>query len=133
MVLIFSINSAQLYQNKSSDCWMAIWVVFDHSPNGHYKKKHIMSATFISGPKKTKNSDSYIFPSLHHLAALQKEGFHIWDASSDSLFTSYPFLALVAVYGPGIVYLNGLVGYHSKNCCQLYCGVTDHHKPGGSH
>jgi len=28
MVLMFSIDGAQLYRNKSSDCWMAIWVVF---------------------------------------------------------------------------------------------------------
>ena len=133
MVLMFSIDGAQLYRNKSSDCWMAIWVVFDHSPDGRYKKKFVLSATFIPGPNKPKNSDSYIFPSLHHLAALQKEGLRIWDASSDSLFTSRPFLALAVADGPGMVYLNGLVGYHGKNGCRLYCGVTGRHKPGGSH
>lgn len=32
-VLMFSIDGAQLYRNKQSDCWMSIWVVFDRSPD----------------------------------------------------------------------------------------------------
>jgi len=117
MVLMFLIDGAQLYQNKLSDCWMAIWVLFDHSPDRHYKKKLIMPAAFIPGPNKPKNSDSYIFPSLHHLAALQKEGLCIWDALLDSIFTLHLFIALAVADGPGMVYLNGLVGYHGKNGC----------------
>jgi hypothetical protein len=31
-VLMFSIDGAQLYQNKASDCWIYIWVVFNHDP-----------------------------------------------------------------------------------------------------
>jgi len=29
IVLMFSLDGAQLYQNKASDCWIAIWVVLD--------------------------------------------------------------------------------------------------------
>ncbi|KAG1892501.1 hypothetical protein F4604DRAFT_1875828 [Suillus subluteus] len=31
-----------LYQCKESDCWIAIWVIFDHSPDSRYKKKHVL-------------------------------------------------------------------------------------------
>ena len=112
---------------------MGIWVIFNHCPDHRYKKMQVLPAFFIPGLNKPKNSDSYIFLTLHHLAALQKEGLHIWDASSGSTFTSCPFLALAVADGPGMVYLNGLVSYHRKNGCWLYCGVTGHHKPGGSH
>jgi hypothetical protein len=33
MVLMFSIDGAQLYQMKVSDCWISIWIVVDHSPD----------------------------------------------------------------------------------------------------
>ncbi|KAI0716628.1 hypothetical protein C8Q76DRAFT_577681, partial [Earliella scabrosa] len=32
MVVLLSIDGAQLYANKSSDCWFLIWVIFDLSP-----------------------------------------------------------------------------------------------------
>ena len=93
---------------------------------------HVLPAFFVPSPNKPKNCDAYLYPSLH-LVALQKEGICVWDASSNCIFTSTLFLALATVDGPGMVYLNGLVGYHSKNGCRLYCGVTGRHKPGGAH
>ncbi|KAH7903125.1 hypothetical protein BJ138DRAFT_977204, partial [Hygrophoropsis aurantiaca] len=33
--------------------------------------------------------------------------------------------------GPGMVYLNGLVGHSGKNGCRLYCGTTGRRKEGG--
>lgn len=41
-LLMFSINSAQLYQMKQSDCWIYIWVLLDRSPETQYKNKHIL-------------------------------------------------------------------------------------------
>jgi hypothetical protein len=133
MILMFSMDGAQLYRNKLSDCWIGIWIIFNHSPDRRYKKVRVLPAFFVPGPNKPKNCDSYLYPSLHHLAALQKEGIRVWDASSNRMFTSTPFLALATADGPGMVYLNGLVGYHGKNGCRLYCGVTGRHKPGGAH
>jgi hypothetical protein len=37
-VLMFSTDGTQLFQNKASDCWMSIWVLFDRSLDMHYKK-----------------------------------------------------------------------------------------------
>lgn len=36
MVLMLSIDGAQLYCNKVSDCWIYIWVVMDHAPDIQY-------------------------------------------------------------------------------------------------
>jgi len=33
MILMLSIDGAQLYVHKSSDCWIYIWIVFDYSPD----------------------------------------------------------------------------------------------------
>ncbi|KAF8156747.1 hypothetical protein B0H34DRAFT_630637, partial [Crassisporium funariophilum] len=41
MVLMLSINGAQLYQSKQSDCWIYIWIILDLAPNLSYKKRHI--------------------------------------------------------------------------------------------
>jgi len=80
-------------------------------------KKCVLPGGFITGPKKPKHPDTYLFPSLHHLSALQKEGLHIWDANQQKMVTSHPFLCLATTDGPGMAYLNGLVGHHGKNGC----------------
>ena len=133
IVLMFSLDGAQLYQNKASDCWIAIWVVLDHAPDRRYKKPRILPGFIIPGPNKPKIMDSFLFLSLHHLIGLQKEGLAIWDASRDILFSSNPFFALGTADGPGITYLNGLVGHHGRTGCRLYCPLKGRHKPGGSH
>ena len=45
MVLLMSIDGAQLYQSKESDCWIYIWVVLDLVPDLCYKKRHIFPAS----------------------------------------------------------------------------------------
>jgi hypothetical protein len=132
-VLMLSIDGAQLYAHKASDCWIYIWVLFDLDPEIRYKITHVLPGGIIPGPNKPRNSDSYLFPALYHIAALQREGLRIWDASRNEVFTSYPFLALGTADGPGMTYLNGLVGHHGKNGCRLYCSVKGRHKQGASH
>jgi hypothetical protein len=119
MMLLFLIDSAQLYESKQSDCWIAIWIMLDHAPDGHYMKKCVLPGTFIPGPNKLKNVDSYLFLGLHHLAALQWEGLKIWDAHKDCVFTSCLYLALATVDGPGMMYLNGLIGNQGAYGCRL--------------
>lgn len=133
MVLMFSMDGAQLYAHKTSDCWIYLWVLFDLSPNERYKKKHVLPGGFIPGPNKPKNMDSFLFPGLYHLAAIQNEGLPVWDALSSRLFDSKLFLALNTADGPGMAYLNGLVGHHGKFGCRLYCTVPGRHKPNGTH
>jgi hypothetical protein len=133
IVLMFSIDGAQLYASKASDCWIYIWVIFEYDPDSRYKKRHVLPGGFIPGPNKPKNSDSFLFTGLHHLAALQKEGLHMWNSTTGAVTTCYPFLALATADGPGMTYLNGLVGHLGKNGCRLFCSLSGRHKAGGSH
>ena len=133
MVLLFSIDGAQLYKNKHSDCWFAIWIILDRTPDSRYVKKSIFPAYFIPGPNNPKHADSFAFPSLHHLAALQKEGLHIWDGHRKRTFKSHPFLAFATADSPGMTHLSGLVGHQGKLGCRLYCEMQGRHKPGGTH
>jgi hypothetical protein len=133
MVLMLSLDGAQLYRYKQSDCWIYIWVIMDLAPGIRYKKKYVLIGGIIPGPNKPKIVDSYLFPGLHHVSALQKEGLPIWNASHNVVEVSRLFFALGAADGPGMTYLNGLVGHHGKNGCRIYCSATGRHKPGLSH
>jgi hypothetical protein len=73
IVLMFSIDGAQLYAKKASICWIYIWVLMNLAPDQHYKKEHMFIGGFIPGPNNPKNMDSFLFPGLQHLVGLQKE------------------------------------------------------------
>ena len=133
MVLMLSIDGAQLYQSKQSDCWIYIWVVFDLPPDKRYKKKYVLPGGFIPGPNKPKNVDSFLFPGLYHAATLAKEGLKVWDAHQDRVFTSNPFLFLGTADGPGMTYLNGLSGHSGAQGCRLFCAVRGRRKAGATH
>lgn len=132
MVLLLSIDGAQLYQSKHSDCWIYIWVILDHAPNMRYKKKYILPGGFIGGPNNLKHPDSFMYPGLHHLAAIQKEGLQIWDGERKEIFTSHPFFAFGTADGPGMTHLNGLVGHQGALGCRTYCSMPGRHKNGAS-
>jgi Transposase family tnp2 len=132
-VLMLSIDGAQLYQHKQSDCWIYIWVLLDLAPDLRYKKKYVLPGGFIPGPSKPKNLDSFLFPGLHHLTALQREGLHIWDAALDHVFTSFPYFYIGMADGLGLSQLNGQVGHHGAFGCCLYCSLKGRHKDNGPH
>jgi hypothetical protein len=133
IVLLFSIDGAQLYAKKQSDCWIAIWIILDHASDGCYKKKCVLPGTFIPSLNKPKNRDSFLFPSFHHLATLQTEGLKIWDAHDNQVYTSYPYLTLATANGPGMTYLNDLVGHQGAYGCRLYCPLKERHKLNANH
>ena len=128
IVVSISLDGAQLYEKKQSDCWIYIWIILNLSPNKRYRKVNVLPGGFIPGPNKPKNLDSFLFPGLHHLAALQNEGLMIWDASSTTTFRSYPYLMFITADGPGLVHLNGMVGHSGKNGCWMYCGILSRWK-----
>ncbi|KAJ3501967.1 hypothetical protein NLJ89_g9101 [Agrocybe chaxingu] len=133
VVLMFSMDGAQLYDDKDSDCWIYMWVIFNLSPDLRYKKKYILPGGIIPGPNNPKNTDSFLFPGFHHLSALMKEGFRVWNASSNRTFTSHPYLYLGSADGPGSVHFTGFVGHHGAYPCRLYCGIKGWHKEGLPH
>lgn len=128
IVLLLSMDGAQLYRNKTSECWMYIWVVLDLAPDIRYKKRHILPGGFIPG--KPKNTDSFLFPGLYHVAAIQEDGMSIWDASRNIVYESKPFLAAATADGPGMACLNGCVGHQGKIHCRLHCPLKGRHKSG---
>ena len=69
-VLMISMDGAQLYESKQSDCWIYLWVILNLSPDIRYKKKYVLIGGVIPGPHKPKNVDSYLYTGLHHLSAL---------------------------------------------------------------
>jgi len=133
IVLMFSINGAQLYAKKLSLCWIYIWILLNLSPTECYKKNRVFVSSFIPGPNNPKNIDSFLFPGLQHLVSLQKEGLQIWDAALQHEVKSKVFLALITTDGPGMMHITGMVGYHGKHGCCLYCGMQGHHEDHGKH
>ncbi len=133
IILMFSIDSAQLYAKKVSACWIYIWVLFNLPPSLCYKKSFVFIGGFIPGPNNPKNIDSFLLLRLHHLVSLQKEGLQIWDSTLECKLWSKVFLALLTADGPGMMHITGLVGYHSKHSCHLYCGLAGHHEEHGKH
>ncbi|KAF8834607.1 hypothetical protein BDN67DRAFT_992628 [Paxillus ammoniavirescens] len=139
IVVMVSLNGAQLYQSKESDCWIYVWVLLNMSPDKRYKKINVIPGGFIPGPNKPKNDDSFLFPSLHHVSALQKEGLMIWDASRrddpvhETVFRSDIYLLYETADGPGLVYWDGMVGHCGKNGCRMYCGVRGRRKTDQNH
>ena len=133
IVLMFSIDGAQLYAQKLSACWIYIWVFLNLSPTRRYLKKHVLIGGFIPGPNNPKNLDSFLFPGLGHLAALQRETLTIWDAALQREIKSRIFLPLITADGPGMMHITGFVGYHGKHGCRLYCGLSGRRERQGKH
>ena len=102
-VLMVSLDSAQLYDSKESNCWMYVWVILNLPPDQCYHKLHVLPSGFISGPNKPKHVDSFLFPGLHHLAALQHEGLPIWDLLTNSCYLSNVYLLFTTADGPGLI------------------------------
>jgi hypothetical protein len=63
-ILVLSIDGAQLYRNKASECWIYVWILLDRPAEIRYQKRYILPGGFISGPNPPKNSDSYIYTGL---------------------------------------------------------------------
>lgn len=131
IVLMVSMDGAQLYESKESDCWIYIWIIANLPPNTRYRKLSVLPGGFIPGPKKPKNVDSFLFPGMHHLAAIQREGLAIWDPISNSRLFSRVYLLFTTADGPGLVYWDGMVGHSGKNGCRLYCGIPGRRKERG--
>ncbi|KAG6864055.1 hypothetical protein C0991_000548 [Blastosporella zonata] len=130
-VIMFSFDGAQIYRNKQSDCWISIWTIIAFSPDLRFKKRLVLPGSITPGPRKIKIIESCLFPSLHHIAAINKRGgLPVWDASRNRLKNSKLYIVLATADGPGMVYLNGLVGHSGKMGCRLWCGLVGRHKPG---
>ena len=132
-VLMFSIDGAQLYQNKKSDCWIYIWIILDLGPDQCYKIRNIIPGGVIPGPNAPWNIESFLFPGLAHVSALQTEGLRIWDAYHKRAAISLLFLLLALADAVGMASLSGSVGHHGWKDCRLLCGLVGRNKVRGAH
>ena len=132
-VIMLSMDGAQLYRNKKSDCWIYIWIVLNLAPNQRYKIRNILPGSIIPGPKNPKHLDSFLFPGLTHVSALQREGMHIWDGYNSVNALSFLFLLLILADAVAMAELSGSVGHHGKKGCRILCGLFGRNKPGGPH
>ena len=69
IVLMPSLDGAQLFMSKQSNCWICIWVVFDHSLDVCYNKPSVLPAFTILGqilPKLWIPSCSGAYNTLQH-------------------------------------------------------------------
>ncbi len=133
IMLMLSVDGVQLYQYKASDCWIYIWLIMDLEPSEQYKKRRILPGGFIPGLGKPKNLDSFLFPGLYHLAAIQSEGLRVWNTLAEDFVLSNLYFMLGTADGPGMAQLNGRVGHHGRVHCRFQCPMVGRHKPGGSH
>lgn len=128
-----SIDGAQLYHDKESDCWIFVYVIHNLPPDLRYKKKFVIPAGFVPGPGKPKNMDSFLFATLYHISALQREGLRIWDASTQThILRSIPFI-FVTADGPAMAMVSGMVGHSGKFGCRLFCGLPGRHRDRDGH
>ncbi|KLO10906.1 hypothetical protein SCHPADRAFT_916213 [Schizopora paradoxa] len=127
-LLMFSMDGAQLYKGKKSDCWIYIWVILNLSPDRRYKKKYIIPGGFIPGPNHPKDTDSFLFPGFHHVAALQKEGLRIWKASLNQVNSSKLYMVFGTGDGVGLTELNGFAGHQGAHGCRKHCGTKGRRK-----
>ena len=132
-VVMFSIDGAQLYRNKKSDCWIYIWLILDLAPEQRYKIRNILPGGIIPGPGHPKYLDSFLFPGLAHVSALQKEGLRIYNSYRREVYTSLLFLLLALADAIAMAELSGSVGHHGRRGCRLLCEFIGRNKPHGSH
>lgn len=135
--VMFSLDGAQLYQNKKSDTWIAVWILTDYNPKTRYRSKHVLPALIVPGPNKPKILDSFLFRNFHHLSALQREnngaGLQIFDAVKNSVVSSRIFLLFGTADAVGLPELDGRVGHHGALGCRKGCSMKGRHKPGSGH
>ena len=132
-VLMLSIDGAQLYRDKKSECWIYIWILLELAPDQRYKVRNILPGGIIPGPTAPEHLDSFLFPGLAHVSALQKEGLRLWDSYNRRLVCSYLFLLLVLADAVAMAKLTGSVGHHGRKGCRLLCDLMGRNKKGGSH
>lgn len=131
-LLMFSIDGAQLYQHKNSDCWSYIWVIMDMDPKKRYKKQYVLPGGIIPGPEKPKVLDSFLFPGLYHIAALQRDpkNLRIFDASQNEERSTRPIVILATADTPGMSQVSGSAGHTAAKGCRKACGLPGRHQAG---
>ena len=130
MLLILSMDGAQLYQNKESGTWFGIATLIDFAPKICHVREMVLPTFVIKGPNAPKHYDSFLFPTFTYLSACQKLGLQIWDTLTHASFNTCLWFCFGTGDTVGMAELNGWVGHHGRNSCQIICPMPGRHKPG---
>lgn len=130
MVLMISMDGAQLYRDKKSDTWFGIATMVDYNPAVRHLKESVLPLFAIGGPNPPKNYDSFLFPTFAHLSACQNRGLSVWDSLVKKRRISYPWFAFGTADTVGMAEMSGSVGHHGRNGCRLLCAMPGRHKAG---
>ena len=133
VALQFSIDGAQLRADRPSEAWFFIWVIHNLPPNMRYKKAFVIPGAIVPGPSKPWDIDSFMFPSLYHIAALQCEGLTIYNASLGSLVRSRPLVVFGTADSPRSAFMSGMVGHSGRAGCRLYCDIPSRRRTNDGH
>ena len=99
-----------------------------------YKKDFVILGAIVPGPNKPGDLDSFLFPSLCHVTALQCEGLQVYNTSTHALT---PRSILCVVFGTadslGSAAMLGMVGHGGRLGCCLYCDMPGHRHNSDSH
>ena len=89
---------------------------------------NIIELGTIPGPKKPKDADSYLFPTVQELAQLE-QGVTAFDSLSDSLFVMHAYLLRVFGDIPAISMLMCMKGHNGTCPCRM-CNIIGIRAPG---
>ncbi len=129
-----SIDGTQLRPDQPSEAWVFIWVFHNLPPELRYKKQFVIPGAIVPGLNKPGDIDSFLFPSLFHVAALQRKGLRIYDASLGTYIArSTPMVFFATADSPGSASMSGMVGHSGKFGCRLYCNMPSRHRTGDGH
>jgi hypothetical protein len=124
IALQFLIDGAQLWPDQPSEAWVFIWVIHNLPPSMRYKKDFVIPGAIVPGPNKPGDLESFLFPLLYHVAALQCEGLCIYNFSTNTIV---PHLIPCVLFGTadslGSAAMSGMVGHIGKYGCHLYCDM----------
>ena len=99
-----------------------------------YKKAFVIPGAIVPRPNKPGDLDSFLFPSLYHVAVLQHEGLKINDAFLNSVvLCACPLILFGTADSPGSAAMSGLVGHSGQYGCCLYCDMPGQRRDGNSH
>ncbi|KAL0056640.1 hypothetical protein AAF712_016754 [Marasmius tenuissimus] len=136
-IFTITMDSFQMSKNKKSDTWIAMLISEDFSPENRIRKHNLFPAFMVPGPNKIKHADSFLFPLLHHISALQKEnsgrGFMNWSATKKAIIYTHPVIAFATADRVGLAEIDGRVGHHGALGCRSDCPMKGRHKPDSGH
>src|SRR6201996_7798528 len=134
VALQFSIDGAQLRRDQQSEAWVFIWVIHNLPPELRYKKAFVIPGAIVPGPNKPGDLDSFLFPSLYHVVALQREGLRIYDAYLNVVVPrAIPVILFGTADSLGSAAMLGMVGHSGRYGCRLYCDMPGRRRDKDTH